>query len=108
MPTAHVVLSQVSPRARASTGSTMPVADSVEVAAKTLTPTNASAPADISSGTALVGQIWTVVALDAAIWVKFGPGTPEAAPGAGWLIPAGASRDFAVTDAAEKCAVRLA
>ncbi|WP_172269041.1 hypothetical protein [Caulobacter sp. RHG1] len=87
----------------------MPVADSVEVAAKTVTPTGVSAVVpDIVSGTALVGQVWNVTALDAAIWVKFGPGAPEAAPGAGWLLPAGTSRDFAVTDAAEKCAVRLA
>ena len=77
--------------------------------AKTVTATGASALADIAApGAEAIGTglFWSVTALDAAIWVAFGPAAVAAA-NVGFLIPPGQSREFGA-QGGHRCAVKLA
>jgi len=104
MATVHVVLSVV--QRRALTGATMPVPDSVPAFAETLTSTGTSAQGAIQGSP---GQFWSVTAQGGKIWVAFGA-SPTAAVAAagqgGWLVLDGQTRDFAVSAAAEKYAIK--
>lgn len=103
MATLHVVLARVV--SRADTGMTLPVLESVEVAAETVTPTGTSA---LSTLTASDKDVWNITAFGGDYWLKFGPGEPEAGPGVGHLILSGQSKDFAASWDAEKLAHKTA
>jgi hypothetical protein len=97
--TVHVTLGRVS--ARADTGSTLPVLSSVPRAAETLVSTPASAAAQMVGQ---VGEVWSITVTGGDVFVAFGA-EPVAASGAGRLLLAGQSREFAVTAVGEKLAV---
>lgn len=101
MATIHVELSTVSARAR--TGATLPIPNSVEIDSDTVTSSGSSAVSTLTGG---LGQVWTVTALDGPVWLKFGTGTPIAAAEDGRLLLEGDSRDYAVTTASEKLAIK--
>lgn len=104
MSTVNVVLGQI--RTRAQTGLTMPVYSSVPVATETINSSNTGSTAStISSPVAANGYFWTVTAINGNVWAKFGT-NPVANTGSDWLILSGTSRDFAVSAASEKIAVR--
>lgn len=103
MATLHVVLARVV--SRADTGMTLPVLESVEVDAETVTPTGTST---LSSLTASDKDVWNITAFGGDYWLKFGTGTPEAESGAGYLILSGQTRDFAASTDSEKLAHKTA
>lgn len=105
MATVHVALSRVTPNSRAQTGSTMPVSDSVEIAADTMTPAGTSAQSSVVADSANTGLVWTVVATGGSAWVAFGP-DPIAGADVGWLLLDGGTLDKAVSGPSEKCAVK--
>ena len=100
MATIHIALLSVS--ARALTGATLPVPDSVTAGSDTKT---TSATSALSALTGAVGQVWSVVS-DGPVFLLFGTGTPTAVSGAGWRLPANVPREFAVTTASEKLAFK--
>ena len=100
MATVHVTLTSVS--ALAARGLTMPVANSVEVGADTVTSSATSAQ---SALTGQPGLFWTVLPLDGNVWVKFGD-NPTAASDSGYLLVAGQPRDFGVTAPSELVAIK--
>ncbi|PVM90654.1 hypothetical protein [Caulobacter endophyticus] len=99
MATVHIVLANV--QARARTGATMPVPDSVPSGVDTVASAAASTQSTLAGA---AGQFWSIVSTG-AVWVNFGP-NPVAGSDAGWLVPAGVPRDFAVTADGEKIAVK--
>jgi len=104
MATVHITLSQVG--GVALSGTEMPVANSIPIAADTLATSAISAQSSITASTdALAGKsaFWTVTATG-NVYVRFGS-NPTAVTDAGWLILAGQTRDFAVTATGEKVAV---
>ena len=101
MATVHIVLSNV--QSRALTGSTMPVADSVPTSVDTMTSTGTSAPSSITA--AATGAFWSITATGGNVYAKFGS-NPTAVADEGWLILDGQTRDFAVTAASEKVAIK--
>ena len=100
MATIHITLSSIS--GLSATGLTMPVVNSVEVGADTVTSTSTSAQSSLEGQK---GLFWTVSALDGNVWVKFGA-SPTAASDTGHLVGVGQSRDFAVTTTGEKIAIK--
>lgn len=101
MATLHIELSVVN--ARAITGATLPVADSADVGADTKT---TSAVSQLSDLTGQLGQIWTVTATGGNVFLNFGAGTPVAASDDGRMILDGQTRDFAVSVANERLALK--
>ncbi|WP_188064782.1 hypothetical protein [Sphingobium sp. KCTC 72723] len=104
MPLVHITLSNV--QARADTGATMPIPDSVEGAADTMQSGGASAQSSIvADGPVLLkARFWTIAA-KGDVWVKFGS-DPLAAADAGHLVLANQPRSFAVTAVGEKVAIK--
>jgi hypothetical protein len=102
MATVHVTLSVVDDRA--STGASLPVINSVPVAAQTLASAAASAVGNVTASKA-DGLFWSVTAKGGDVWVAFGA-NPVAASGSGHLILAGQTRDFSVAATGEKIAVK--
>lgn len=99
MATVHVTLGRVG--ARAETGSTLPILPGAPRAAETLASAGVSAPAGL---VAQAGEVWSLTVTGGDVFVAFGP-NPVAASGAGRLLLAGQTRDFAVSAAGEKVAV---
>ena len=99
MATVHVTLGRVG--ARAETGSTLPVLSSVPRDVATLVSAPASAAAPL---VAQAGEIWSLTVKGGDVFVAFGS-APVAVSGAGRLLLAGQTREFAVTAAGEKLAV---
>lgn len=100
MASVHVVLCTV--QGRALTGAALPLASSVPIGAQTVEVSGISAQAGLVAEAA--GLVWVLTAVGGAAWAAFGP-DPEAAAGAGWLIPQGPPVYLAVTNAGERCAV---
>lgn len=98
---ALVHISILNVQARADTGSTMPIPNSVEAAADTMQSSAASAQSTITAAT---GRFWSITT-KGDIWVKFGV-NPTAITEEGHLIVAGSTRFFAVTAANEKVAIK--
>lgn len=94
----HVTLGQASGRAK--TGSTLPVPDSIEIGADTLSGSAASQQSDLL---AKMGEVWTVTAVSDNIFVKFGS-DPVAASGAGHLLLSGCPCSFIAMSDDEKVA----
>lgn len=103
MATVHVVLAGAS--GRSSTGSTMPVMNSVETSADTLTSSGTSAQADFNAGTDWQHLFWSITATGGNVYAAFGA-DPAAAAESGWLILDGQTREFAVSAASEKVAIK--
>lgn len=101
MATVHIVLSKV--QGRALTGSTMPVADSVPLFSDTMTSSGTSAQSSITAPD--TNGFWSITAKDGSVFVKFGS-NPTAVTDEGWLILDGQTRDFAVSAASEKVAIK--
>lgn len=101
MATIHVTLSSINKRGVSDTA--FPVINSVPRAAKTLTSTASSVPEASISGAN--GEVWSVTAKGGDVYAAFGA-APVAAADSGHLILAGQTRDFAVTTAGEKIAVK--
>jgi hypothetical protein len=99
MATVHVTLSRV--QSRGETNNPMPVVYSVPESAQTMASTGVSQQSTL---TATKNQIWSVTA-KGDIFVAFGT-NPAAASGAGHLVLAGQTRDFSVTAAGEKIAIK--
>ena len=97
----HVTLSRIDDRG--DTGGSMPVITSVPEAADTVTSSGTSAQSSIVAAKA-DGLFWSVTS-KGDIWVKFGA-NPTAAQDDGHLILAGQTRDFSVTAAGEKIAIK--
>ena len=100
MSTVHVTLSSIGNKAQ--TGTTMPVVNSISSGADTLTSSASSAQ---SSLTGEVGQFWSVTVTGGNVWGKFGT-DPTAASDHGHLLIDSTTRDFAVTVAGEKLAIK--
>lgn len=100
MATVHITLSSV--QSRATTGMTMPVVDSVPTATDTMTSSGSSAQSSI---TAALGGFWSITATGGNVFAKFGS-NPTAVTDEGWLILDGQTRDFAVSVASEKVAIK--
>lgn len=96
----HVTCGPVT--ARASTGSTMAVESSQPARKQKFVPSGTSQASSIT-GNAAEGDFWHVVT-DTAVWIKFAT-APVAADGDAHFLPAGSSRSFIATVAAEKIAV---
>lgn len=101
MATVHVTLSRV--KGRASTGSTMPVRDSVELFADTMTSSATSAQSAITAPD--LDCFWNVTVTGGNVWVKFGP-NPTAGSGAGHLLLGGSYPDFSPITVGEKIAIK--
>ena len=101
MATIHVTLTRV--KGKAKTGAPMPVVTSVEILAETVTSGAVSAQATIVPTD--TDMFWNVTARTGDVWVKFGA-NPTAVSGAGHLVLTGQPRDFAVTFAGEKLAIK--
>ncbi|MCP3729240.1 hypothetical protein M9978_02265 [Sphingomonas sp. MG17] len=101
MATVHVTISKVDDRG--DTGASVQLITSVPTAAETMTSSGSSAQAAITPSKA-DGLFWSVTAT-ANVWIAFGA-NPTAVSGAGHLILGGQTRDFAVTSAGEKIAVK--
>jgi hypothetical protein len=100
MATVHVALARVTGHGYAGF---VPVAGSVTIGSDTVTTSGTSA---VSTLTGQVDQVWSVTARDGDVWIKFGPDTPVAAAEDGWLVVAGQTREFSVSAAAEKLAIK--
>lgn len=100
----HITLCNV--QARADTGATMPIPDSIEGAADTITSSGTSAQSSIVAGgpVLLKPRFWTI-ASKGDVWVKFGT-NPTADSDTGHLVLANQPRSFAVTAAGEKVAIK--
>jgi hypothetical protein len=104
MATVHITLSKV--QSKSVNGTTMPVPESVEVAADTITSSATSLQSSISPSNADAGGLfWTVTARDGDVWVKFGV-SPTAGSDSGYLVLTGQTRDFGITLAGEKIAIK--
>ena len=104
MATVHIVLAGAS--GRSSTGATMPVMNSVETDADTMTSSVTSAKSAITApASAWAGLFWSVTASGGNVYVKFGD-DPTAVTDDGWLVLDGQTREFAVSAASEQCAIK--
>jgi len=104
MANVHLELSPV--KGRANTGSTMPSSDSVEYDSESQATTSSWVEvANIVAPT--TNLFWFVAPSGGDVLVRFGP-DPANAGGNGRRVPAGMVRDFAVTSANEKCAIKSA
>ena len=101
MATVHVTLSRVDDRG--DTGAALPLVTSTPEAAETITRSSSSQPSTISASKA-DGLVWSVTATG-NVFIRFGA-NPTAASGQGHLVLAGQTRDFTVTAAGEKIAVK--
>ncbi len=103
--TVHIVLSAVPNRDRTVGVFTvpMPVALSVPLFSDTKTSSGTSAQSDITAPDA--NSFWSVTVTGGNVFVKFGS-NPTAASDDGWLILDGQTRDFAVSAASEKVAIK--
>jgi hypothetical protein len=101
MATVHVTLSRV--KGRASTGSTMPVQDSVEISADTMTSSGTSAQSSITAPD--LDCFWSVTVTGGNVYVKFGA-NPTAVADAGYLLLDGDTRDFSPCAVSEKLAIK--
>lgn len=99
MATVHVVLGRLA--RDASRVEIIPL--SVPVGVDTVTSSGTSAQASLTAAAA-DRQFWSV-ATDGAIYVAFGS-NPTAAADSGWYIPAGSTREFAVSATGEKIAIK--
>jgi len=101
MATVHTTIEAVN--GTSALGGVMPVAQSIETLAETLTSSATSAAGTIEApGKNL---FWSVTVSGGDIWVKFGT-DPTAASGSGYLMTDGQTRDFAVTLVGEKIAIK--
>lgn len=100
----HITLCNV--QARADTGATMPIPDSVEGAADAIESSGTSAQSSIVAAgpTLLKARFWTIVP-KGDVWVTFGT-NPTAGADSGHLVLANQPRSFAVTAAGEKVAIK--
>lgn len=103
MSTIHVVLCTV--QARGLTGASMPIPDSAIGAGNVDTVTSSGTSA-LASPSGQLGQFWSITAKGGDVYLKFGAGTPVAVTDEGWLVLAGTTREFAVSIASEKCAIK--
>ena len=103
MATVHVVLAGAS--GRSSTGATMPVPNSVPTGVDTMTSSASSAQANFNAGASWKGLFWSITATGGNVYVAFGA-NPTAAAEGGWLVLDGQTREFAVSAASEKCAIK--
>ena len=78
-----------------------PVIGAIPESATALTSTGVSQASSNTAGNGVACSITTT----GNIWVKFGAGTPVAAPGADYLILSGSTRDFGNIPAGYKAAV---
>jgi hypothetical protein len=101
MATVHVTMNYV--QARALTGATLEVAQSVPEDAATVTSSGSSA--EVGGIVGVLNGVWTVTAIGGDVWVAFGT-NPTAGADSGHLIPAGSTRDFGVTAAGEEIAIK--
>lgn len=101
MATVHIVLSKV--QGLALTGVTMPVANSVPLYSDTKTSSVTSQQSDITAPD--TNAFWSITATGGNVYVKFGS-NPTAVTDEGWLILDGQTRDFAVSAASEKVAIK--
>ena len=101
MATVHVTISRVDDRG--DTGGALPLVTSVPEAAQTITSSGTSAASTIAAAKA-DGLVWSVTATS-NVFVAFGA-SPTAVSGSGHLVLAGQTRDFSVTAAGEKIAVK--
>lgn len=101
MATVHITLNRVAGPARANP--IMPVIESVEIAADTMT-SSASSAQSSAVATAEPDAYWQITASGGDVFVKFGS-NPTAASDSGHLIIDGTTRDFAVSATGEKVAV---
>lgn len=97
----HITLSRVDDRG--DTGGSLPIVTSVPELAETITSSGTSQVSTIAADKA-DRRVWTITA-GGNVWVRFAE-TPVAASGVGQLVLAGQSRDFSVTAAGEKVAVK--
>ena len=106
MATVNIALAQANNLERTQEDSPLPISDSVPDAAESLTSSGTSQQgASIASAIEWPKQHWTVTASGGAVWVKFGA-NPTAAAGDDWLVLDGQTRNFGVSGASEKCAVK--
>ena len=102
MGTVNVVLSTITNAATLQ--GLAPLPDSMPVSAENVTSgATSAATTGTASATVFKRQVWTVTS-DTAVYIKFAA-SPTATAGGDWYLPAGASRDFAVSVASEKVAV---
>ena len=97
----HVTISRSDDRG--DTGASLPLITSVPEAVDTVTSSGTSQQASITPAKA-DGLIWSVTS-KGDVWVKFGA-NPTAASDDGHLVLAGQTRDFSVTAAGEKIAIK--
>jgi hypothetical protein len=102
MATVHIVIAEVENRAERS-GATIPVIKSIPKSVETITTTVTSQPSTIE--TVESDDFWSVTATGGNVWIEFGI-TPVAAPGRGWLILNGETREFSASMVGEKLAIR--
>lgn len=100
MATVQVVLCTI--RGRSDPNHQVPVAPSAVDGSDTVTSSGSSALSTLSGA---LGQVWSITPLG-PVWVNFGTGTPVAGAEAGWLIPTGIPREFAVSADGEKVAIK--
>lgn len=98
----YIVLAQASTSGGVA-GNRLPVLKSVPKATQFISEPSGTV-SDIDTAQAGV-DVWQITALGDDFWVVFGTGSPEAEAGAGWLIPAGQTREWEVTEDGEKVAV---
>lgn len=100
----HITLSNV--QARPTTGTIIPIPDSVEGGADTMQSGSASAQSSLvaSGPKPIKARFWTIAA-KGDVWVKFGS-NPVAEADAGHLVLANQPRSFAVTAVGEKVAIK--
>lgn len=106
MATVHITLARTRRRMTSQSswdGLTLPVADSVPIAAATASSSGVSTASAIAAPD--VNAFWSVTATGGNVFVQFG-GAPIAASGQGWLILDGQTRDFGVSAIGEKIAVK--
>jgi len=104
MATVQIVLAGAT--GRSATGATMPVVNSVPVDADTLTSGASSAQADFSApATGWETLFWSVTVTGGNVYVRFGA-NPTAVTEEGWLVLDGQTREFAVSAASEKIAIK--
>lgn len=101
MATVHATLG--SSQARSIAGFGLPVFDSAVAASDTVTSSGTSA---LATPTGALGQVWSVTVTGGNVYINFGAGTPVAAADSGWLLIDGQTRDFAVSVASEKLAIK--
>jgi hypothetical protein len=102
MATVHIALCNVTANARIVT-STMPVPESVTAASDTMTSSGTSQQS--SAVASRVGQFWSVTVAGGDVFVLFGA-DPTAVSDAGFLVLDGQTREFSVTAAGEKVAIK--